>query len=265
MSNDSPHIDIVMPHYEISDFLADALASIVAQSYTNWTLHFVDDCSPNDDWHECLHQYQAEPRVRCYQTDRNVGTYRVKNAMLPKLTGPLVSFHDADDMSDVDRFSRQVRTLHRRRIDVLGSSYVHISPTGEITKKRKMRRNVNFWLARGKGSVLYPPTLLTKLDLMNQLNGFDGTTRISADSDFVLRASHFFKIRNMRKALYLRRKHPRALTATPETGFKSPKRKSYQQAMFARYKSRLLMKGEELKEASLAPDNDVEFRVTELW
>ena len=69
----------------------------------------------------------------------------------------------------------------------------------------------------------------------------------------------------MRKALYLRRKHPRALTATPETGFKSPKRKSYQQAMFARYKSRLLMKGEELKEASLAPDNDVEFRVTELW
>lgn len=265
MSDKSPHIDVVMAHFEMSEFLPEALDSILRQTHSNWTLHFVDDCSPNDDWQECINQHQDDPRIRCYRTDRNVGNYRIKNAVLPHLTGPFVAFPDADDISREERFAEQVQAMQQRRVDILGSSYAHITPDGVITKKRKMVRNGNLSLTFGYRFILLQPTMLTKLDVLQSLNGFDGTARVSADSDFVLRASHFFRIRNLRKILYLRRKHPKALTAAPGTGFGSPMRKEYQQGMIVRFKARRRLKGEELKKASLAPENDLDFNMTRLW
>ncbi|WP_442505068.1 glycosyltransferase family 2 protein [Novipirellula sp. SH528] len=250
-----------MSHFEVTKYLEVAVRSITEQTNSNWTLHFVDDCSSTDDWKSIMRPFRDDARIRCYQTSQNVGHYRIKNAILSRLQGPFVAFHDDDDFSHKDRFRKQVSFLDRSRADMVGCSFAHVSDAGSVCSSRKMVRNANFGLWLGRKFVLLQPTMMVRLAVLHYLNGFDGTARIAADSDFILRASHFFRIRNLQDTLYYKRTHPLSLTEAPSTGFGSQQRNAYGLSMRERHLHRRKLRGEHLRAAAQAPENDLEFRL----
>jgi glycosyltransferase involved in cell wall biosynthesis len=255
-----PKISVLMPHFGCEAYLGEAVGSVLGQDHSDLELHVADDASPDDRWLEVLAPYRGDPRLIVWRASRNVGPYRIKNALLERCAGAHVAFHDADDRSAARRLSRQLEYLEGARLDVVGSWVRYIREGGEFVRFGPMVQHVNLWRWIGLRTVVKHATCLVRRELFAQVRGFDGTARVSADDDFIFRAAHVGKIRNLRAFLYDVRLTSTSLTRAPATGLRSEMRREYDAGVRRREAERGRLRDRAALLRSLVPPgNDVEF------
>ncbi len=94
----TPVISLLMPAYDRQDYIAPSIESVLAQTYGDWELIIVDDCS-HDDTVQVAKSYEArDSRIRVVACDANLGQFANRNRALKYARGPLVKFHDSDDI-----------------------------------------------------------------------------------------------------------------------------------------------------------------------
>jgi hypothetical protein len=172
------------------------------------------------------------------------------------MNGPIV---DSEAESDLPRIG-MLRSLRSPLWVAKGKSRIFgpydISEDGTLVSLKRMPRNVNLWLRLGKSFSLLHPTSLIRRSALTKLGGFDGTTRIAADTDFLLRAAPLLKIVNAPGFLYHYRIRQDSLTGDAATGHGSAPRRNYLDAM------RQHVKQGRRNQSFLAPPNDTEFRLS---
>jgi hypothetical protein len=155
--------------------------------------------------------------------------------------------------------------MWRTRASVVGSSYYEIGEDGAIRRTRSMVSNCNFWMALGKSHVALHPATIVRREALEELGGFDGTTRFGADTDFFLRAARLFTLRNVREALYYYRLRAKSLTGDPRTGLGSEARQAYVDRRKAFVRTcHAVHDRTALRELLRAPANDIAFDLTDV-
>jgi glycosyltransferase involved in cell wall biosynthesis len=87
-----------MTAYNRQDFIAEAIESVLAQTFTDFELIIVDDCS-KDCTVEIARSYAArDPRVQVHVNERNLGDYPNRNRAAEFATGEFIKYHDSDDL-----------------------------------------------------------------------------------------------------------------------------------------------------------------------
>lgn len=234
---DTP-LAVILPHYDCDRYLGTAVASVLEQDFRDLTLIVVDDNSPGTGWREALRAFAADPRLVVYQSPRNVGPMRLDNAVLSTVRSRYVGFQDADDVSAPGRFRRQVSMLDAGRADIVGCHIEHIDEAGIPVGWRRMPRNGNLFMRLGRSTVMLHGSTVARREVFDRLGGYDASTRFGADTDFLLRASYLFRLRNVRHYLYRYRIWSGSLTQAPETGFGSQARDAYTREAAARERAR---------------------------
>lgn len=93
----TPFFSIVMPVYNVENYLSQAIESVLAQTYKNFELILVDDCSPDGSPKICDRFAEQDVRVSVLHLPENVGLSFARNAGLKKVRGTYISFMDSDD------------------------------------------------------------------------------------------------------------------------------------------------------------------------
>ncbi|MEU0006965.1 CDP-glycerol glycerophosphotransferase family protein [Streptomyces sp. NPDC006314] len=92
-----PRFSLIVPCFKVQGFLRECLDSVLEQSFDDFELIAVDDCSP-DGCGAILDEYAGrDPRVKVLHLPENVGLGRARNAGLPHATGDYLFFLDSDD------------------------------------------------------------------------------------------------------------------------------------------------------------------------
>ncbi|MFJ2016117.1 MULTISPECIES: bifunctional glycosyltransferase/CDP-glycerol:glycerophosphate glycerophosphotransferase [Streptomyces] len=92
-----PRLSLVVPAYKVQGYLPECLDSVLGQSYTDFEVIAVDDCSP-DGSGAILDQYaERDTRIHVIHLTENVGLGRARNAGLEKAQGDYILFLDSDD------------------------------------------------------------------------------------------------------------------------------------------------------------------------
>ncbi|MEU6606802.1 bifunctional glycosyltransferase family 2 protein/CDP-glycerol:glycerophosphate glycerophosphotransferase [Streptomyces shenzhenensis] len=92
-----PRFSVIVPCFKVQGYLRECLDSVLDQSYADFEVIAVDDCSP-DGCGAILDEYAArDPRVSVLHLPENVGLGRARNAGLPHATGDYLLFLDSDD------------------------------------------------------------------------------------------------------------------------------------------------------------------------
>lgn len=235
-------ITVLLAHYDCFDLLPRALRSLVEQSHGSWTCVVVDDSSPAPQALRRLRGTFADERLVWLRTSANVGQFRIYNELLPAVASPYVALQDADDWSAPRRFERLLDEMEARRCDVVGSAVRRFSLGGETLPSVPPPADVNEALSwRFRRAVFTGPTMLCRTSFLRAVGGFDGTTRIAGDSEFVYRAVFQGRVCNHPEPLYNYTDRPRSLTRSPETGFGSPARVAYARALRRRFYRHLLL------------------------
>jgi len=107
-----------MPLYNDELYVERAINSILNQTFKNFELCIVNDCSTDNSLNK-IEKYLHNPKVRLINNDKNMGAYYSRNIglqLLEKENFDIYTIHDADDFSDSTRFEKMINVLNNQNI-----------------------------------------------------------------------------------------------------------------------------------------------------
>jgi glycosyltransferase involved in cell wall biosynthesis len=112
---DMPTVSIVVPNYNHARFLRQRLDSVLGQTYQDFELILLDDCS-TDESRTILEEYARDPRVRLAVSELNSGTpFKQWNKGVQMAQGKYVWIAESDDYAEARFLDRMVAVLEGRR------------------------------------------------------------------------------------------------------------------------------------------------------
>jgi teichuronic acid biosynthesis glycosyltransferase TuaG len=123
-------VSIVTANYNSEKFIPEAIESVLAQTYQNWEMIIVDDCS-TDSSVEIINSYvQTDRRIKIVKLNSNVGAATARNAALELSQGRYIAFLDSDDVWYRDKLKKQINFMLGRNAPISFTSYELINEIG---------------------------------------------------------------------------------------------------------------------------------------
>jgi glycosyltransferase involved in cell wall biosynthesis len=215
MSNQEPTVDIVVATNRRSPFLREALESVVAQDYPNWTLTVVDDGSPDPSWLEGL-VHELVPTAHVIHQG-NQGVAAARNAGIAATNSPLVTFLDDDDVWRSDRLRLLVAALGESPTAVAsfsgvwylradGTSFGEGRPGNTIPRREMLNGN--------QPIPLFGATMMRRA-VLELVGGFNPNYAITEDNDLLLRMLLRGEMVGVAEELMGYRRHANNVTNSP--------------------------------------------------
>lgn len=124
-------VSIIMPSYNTAQFIERSIESVVAQTYQNWELIIVDDCS-SDNTDEVVSEIRDE-RIKYFKNDKNYGAAYSRNKALREASGKWIAFLDSDDLWMPDKLEKQIRFMESNQYHFSYTNYVEIDEDDQLT------------------------------------------------------------------------------------------------------------------------------------
>lgn len=114
---------VIMPTYGVGDYITDALGCISMQTYDNFEVIIVDDCSPDNSGELAKAFTQRDDRFYYVKHDVNKGVSEARNTGIEHATGDYLLFLDPDDLYERDLLRVCAAALERNPVDLLVYSF----------------------------------------------------------------------------------------------------------------------------------------------
>ena len=204
MIKNKGYIDIVLPNYNSSKFLKQTLKSILAQTYKNWRLIIIDDCSDYKTI-DILKKYTKDKRVKIFWLKKNRGAGFCRNLAIKKTKSPYIAFIDSDDIWKKNKLKNQINFMTKNNYfftytyyETFGEkkkiiyppmkfnflSFIHNTSiaTSTMMIKRSEIKNVKFTNTKICEDYFFKCKLLKKVNYAFCLNKFLTKYRVRKDS-----------------------------------------------------------------------------------
>lgn len=203
-----------MAAFNAERYLAEAVASILAQTMRDFEFIIVDDGS-TDRTPELLHQFAGQdPRVKILR-QANRGLTCSLNAAARTARGELLARMDADDIAEPDRFERQASFLSQPDDCVaLGTSLVLIDPDGETLAEQIApigHEAILDQLLHGKGAIPHSSAMIRR-SAFEKVGGYREQFAAAQDLDLWLRLADIGRLANLPEPLLRYRLHADSVT-----------------------------------------------------
>lgn len=123
-------VSIVTPVYNAARWLPETLASVRAQTFTDWEHLLVDDGSTDGSLAMLEAAEREDPRIRVLRTPSNSGPVAARNLALSAARGRFVAFLDADDLWLPEKLARCLNWMRGHDYEFVYHDYRHVSPDG---------------------------------------------------------------------------------------------------------------------------------------
>lgn len=131
-------ISVLMPVYNVEPYVAEAIESILAQTYENFELIIIDDCSNDNTFSICKKYAKLDSRIILIHNEHNLRIEGALNKGLSSVHGKYVVRMDGDDISDKNRLQvLHDYLLEHPEIELVGTSTTTISADGTVLGKSK--------------------------------------------------------------------------------------------------------------------------------
>ena len=118
-------VSIIMPSYNTGRFISETIESVLAQSYSNWELIIVDDCS-TDNTDEVIEDYISDDRIKYIKNDKNSGAAISRNRALREAKGKWIAFLDSDDLWESQKLEKQITFMENYKYRFSYTNYIEI-------------------------------------------------------------------------------------------------------------------------------------------
>lgn len=144
MNNDNK-ISIITPVYKCEKLLEETIKCVIEQTYENWEMILVDDCSP-DNSAEIVKKYaELDKRIKYIRLEENSGAAVARNKALEESTGRFIAYLDADDLWKKEKLEKQVKYMLDNKYAFTCTDYEKIDEDGEsLNKIIKIPQKVNY-------------------------------------------------------------------------------------------------------------------------
>lgn len=193
----TPQVSVVMPVYNTERYVAQAVESILRQTFTDFEFIIVDDGS-TDGTPQILASYD-DPRIVVHRVEPNGGLVNALNTGWRMARGELIAIMHADDVSLPDRLAKQVDYLQQHLdVGVLGTRLQLMDQLGQLGGMAEMHTNPDHlaWEILFACPLAHPSVMIRK-QLLLITGGYRSEMATTEDYDLWARISHHAKLANL--------------------------------------------------------------------
>ncbi|SBV34514.1 Glycosyl transferase, family 2 [uncultured Sphingopyxis sp.] len=204
-----PRVSMVMPVHNGARWLADAIASVLAQDFADFELILVDDASRDDSPAIMADAAARDRRVRVLRLDTNAGLPAALNHGFAAARGALHSWTSDDNLLRPQMLARLVATLDAHpAADIVYADFTLIDDAGTELGRSRVGPIERLLHGNNVGACF-----LYRARVTEALGGYDTALFGVEDYDFWLRAALRFAFVALHEDLYIYRKHGGSLTS----------------------------------------------------
>lgn len=128
-------VSVIMPCYNMAQFVTDSIRSVVAQTNTNWELLIVDDASTDETVEIVRNLSHDDERIRFEVKTQHSGIADTRNQCIQMARGHYLAFLDADDIWHPEKLETQLRFMTENKVGFTYSTYDWIDEEGHTLNK----------------------------------------------------------------------------------------------------------------------------------
>lgn len=156
-----PLVSIVIPTYNSEKYILETIESVKKQTYKNWELIVIDDCS-KDKTQEILESSKEEKKIKVINLNKNSGAGIVRNIGIKEAKGKYIAFLDSDDIWNEKKLEKQINFMEENKYEFTFTDFHRIDEKGKIIKRLKVPKVTTY------NKNLYYNTIQTSTVIYNQ-------------------------------------------------------------------------------------------------
>ncbi|WP_308991788.1 glycosyltransferase family 2 protein [Mariniflexile litorale] len=130
-----PLVSIITPMFNSEAFISDTIDSVINQTYKNWELLLIDDCS-TDSTIQIVNPFLSKHQnIKLLKNNKNLGAAISRNKGIEAANGKYIAFLDADDLWKPKKLEIQIEFMETHNCDICFSNYEQIDETGKALNK----------------------------------------------------------------------------------------------------------------------------------
>ncbi len=215
MTDSTPLITVLMPVYNGSRYVRQAIESVLAQTYPDFEYLIIDDGS-TDATRDIILSY-SDPRIKLFKNDHNIGLIKTLNRGLSLAKGQYIARQDHDDISHPTRLEKQVNFLNQHpQVVLLGTAVNNIDEHGN------KNNSYGCFVASGDFALRWQTifdnpfvhsTVMMRAQTVRALGGYDEHFIACEDYDLFSRCVSEYKTTNLKEVLVDYRYHQASVIA----------------------------------------------------
>ncbi len=128
-------ISIITPAHNCSQFISETIYSVMSQSFSDWELIVVDDCS-SDDSVEIIQSFvDRDSRIKLIELNENSGAAVARNIAIEAAKGRYIAFLDSDDLWFPDKLEKQLAFMNKHNYPFTYTAYEKVDEKGRLFGK----------------------------------------------------------------------------------------------------------------------------------
>ena len=137
-------ISIITPVYNSEKYIERTIESVINQTYKNWEMILVDDCS-TDNSESIVKKYSCnDQRIKYYRLKENSGAGKARNLALEKAKGTYIAYLDSDDIWKKEKLEKQLKFMKSNKYAFSCTSYEKIDENDNYKKTIEMPKEINY-------------------------------------------------------------------------------------------------------------------------
>ena len=126
-------VSIITPNYNCAQYIVKTILSVQAQTYNNWEMLIVDDCSSDNSCKAIAPYLESDKRIKLISNEKNYGAAVSRNQALKAARGRWIAFLDSDDLWAPEKLERQIRFMQEHNLKFSYTKYSEIDSDGKET------------------------------------------------------------------------------------------------------------------------------------
>lgn len=211
----NPIVSVLMPVYNAEKYVAEAVESILGQTFGDFEFLIIDDGSLDGSLAILKRYAEKDQRIRLVSRP-NTGYVVALNEMLRLARGKYIARMDADDVALPERFSRQVEFLDIE-LDVVcvGGAHEVIDEQGRVLLTRlelpENNHEIQQLALAGHGSICHPCAMIRRASLI-KVGGYNEAMLPAEDLDLWLRLGEVGALANLKDTVLKYRLHTNSVS-----------------------------------------------------
>ena len=145
MIKNNPKISVIVPVYNVKEYLSRCVDSILAQTFSDFELLLIDDGSKDRSAQICGDYAIRDTRIRVFHKE-NGGVSSARNVGLDNAHGEYVIFSDSDDYYCMDDCLEQLYNVARNNhLDIVRGEYIAVDKNGNELPQRRFVKERLAW------------------------------------------------------------------------------------------------------------------------
>lgn len=196
----NPTVSVIIPTYNRAHLLRRSINSVLEQTFTDFELIIVDDCS-TDSTNELLKTY-GDPRIRYLKNSENLGAGRSRNAGVAASNGKYIAFQDSDDEWLPQKLEKQIAEFKKSAglgKKPVGMVYclllsIDLASQSQIMGGHCFNLSDDIFASLLIGPDVGTPTMLIERGAWDEIGGFSDEIHCFEDWEFSLRMAEKYSV-----------------------------------------------------------------------